>query len=72
LSDENYSRLTKAELIEMLKGNLAKKDLNITDVKYDPANDFPEREQHWKDKLKKQQIFNNTKGKGLKGLEVPR
>jgi hypothetical protein len=54
----------------MLNKSLAKKDLNITDVHYNPAEDFPERDQHWKDKIRKQRAFNLTKGKGLKDLEV--
>ena len=68
--EENYNNFTKAQLIEMLNKNLTKRDLNITDVGYNPAVDFPEREQHYKDKAEKQRIYNLTKGKGLKGMEA--
>jgi hypothetical protein len=68
---ENFDRMTKAQIIELLKSSLAKKDLtNIREVSYDPEKDFPEREEHWKRKLEKQRIFNMTKGKGKKDLEV--
>lgn len=65
---DNLNRLTKAELIEMLEQNLAKKDLDISNVRYDPAVDFPEREKHWAAKKEKQRIFNATRGKGAKEL----
>ena len=68
--EENFNNFTKAQLIEMLNKNLTKRDLNITDVGYSPDIDFPEREQHYKDKAEKQRIYNLTKGKGLKGMEA--
>jgi len=68
--EENYNNLTKAQLVELLQKKLTKKDLNMSDVGYSPDVDFPEREQHYKDKLQKQRMFNLTKGKGIKGMEV--
>lgn len=66
---ENYSRYTKAELVELLEKNLTKKDLKMSDVGYNPAIDFPEREQHHQAKREKQRIFNLTKGKGIKSIQ---
>jgi hypothetical protein len=66
LSNDNYDRLTKAELIELLKKDLKTPNLEVT---YDPKVDFAEREEHWAAKKQKQRMFNLTKGKGMKGIE---
>ena len=70
VENNEYNIFTKAELIEMLNGNLTKKDLKMTEVGYNPAVDFPEREEHWKAKIQKQKMFNLTKGKGIKSIGV--
>ena len=73
MSENNeFTKFTKAELIEMLNANLTRKDLKMSDVGYDPAIDFPERKQHYKDKIQKQKMFNLTKGKGIKGMVIPK